>query len=87
MKTLELPTSGRTRDRRPVRPVWGEDGPRAAITDRDGVKVWNLATASEVVAIEGGGPGAASTLTPDGHTLVTASPDGVHAHSLPRRFE
>ncbi|MEO3871072.1 hypothetical protein ABGB18_19860 [Nonomuraea sp. B12E4] len=78
-----LPTEERV-DRVNLRPVWCGTEPRVPIVERDHVTVWNLATASPVLSVNVPGPRTATTLSPDGRTLVIASPDdGVHAHPLP----
>ncbi|MGI5207698.1 WD40 repeat domain-containing protein [Spirillospora sp. CA-108201] len=78
-----VPTDERV-DRINLRPVWCGGEPRVPIVDRNRVTVWNLATASAILTVDVPGPRIAATLTPDGRTLVIASPDdGVHAHPLP----
>ncbi|UZJ32735.1 WD40 repeat domain-containing protein [Streptomyces endophytica] len=78
-----LPTDRRV-DRINLRPVWCGAEPRVPIVDRNRVTVWNLASGSAVLSVRVPGPRTAATLTPDGRTLVIASPDdGVHAHPLP----
>ncbi|WP_310725316.1 hypothetical protein [Streptomyces sp. N2A] len=80
---LVLPTDQRV-DRTNLRPVWCGAEPRVPIVDRNRVTVWNLASGSTVLSVDAPGPRIAATLTPDGRTLVIASPvDGVHAHPLP----
>ncbi|MER6304815.1 hypothetical protein [Streptomyces sp. NPDC001657] len=78
-----LPTDQRV-DRINLRPVWCGAEPRVPIVDRNRVTVWNLTSGSTVLSVDVPGPRIAATLTPDGRTLVIASPDdGVHAHPLP----
>lgn len=78
-----LPTDQRV-DRINLRPVWCGAEPRVPIVDRHRVTVWNLASGSALLSMDIPGPRIAATLTPDGRTLVIASPDdGVHAHPLP----
>ncbi|WP_170843053.1 WD40 repeat domain-containing protein [Streptomyces oceani] len=78
-----LPTDERV-DRINLRPVWCGTEPRVPIVDRNRVTVWNLATATAILSVDVPGSRSAATLTPDGRTLVIASPDdGVHAHPLP----
>ncbi|MFI0452066.1 WD40 repeat domain-containing protein [Actinomadura sp. 6N118] len=78
-----LPTGERV-GRINLRPIWCGAEPRVPIVDPDRVTVWNIATASAVLSVDVPGPRIAATLTPDGRTLVIASPDdGVHAHPLP----
>jgi WD40 repeat protein len=78
-----VPTDERV-DRINLRPVWCGAEPRVPIVDRNRVTVWNLATASAMLTVDIAGALIAATLTPDGRTLVIASPDdGVHAHPLP----
>ncbi|MEU9498904.1 hypothetical protein [Streptomyces sp. NPDC048196] len=78
-----LPTGQRV-GRINLRPVWCGAEPRVPIVDRNRVTVWNLTSGSPVLSVDVPGPRIAATLTPDGRTLVIASPDdGVHAHPLP----
>ncbi|MFD8542988.1 hypothetical protein [Streptomyces sp. NPDC059649] len=78
-----LPTDQRV-DRINLRPVWCGAEPRVPIVDPHRVTVWNLASGSAILSVDVPGPRIAATLTPDGRTLVIASPDdGVHAHPLP----
>ncbi|MEU9122641.1 hypothetical protein AB0C96_22720 [Streptomyces sp. NPDC048506] len=78
-----LPTDERV-DRVNLRPVWCGAEPRVPIVGRGRVTVWNLGTASALRSVPVPGPRIAAALTPDGRTLVIASPDdGVHAHPLP----
>ncbi|GAB7029180.1 hypothetical protein AB0G35_12785 [Streptomyces sp. NPDC021749] len=78
-----LPTGQRV-GRINLRPVWCGNEPRVPIVDPNRVTVWNLASGTAVLSVEAPGPRIAATLTPDGRTLVIASPDdGVHAHPLP----
>ncbi|WP_030410883.1 WD40 repeat domain-containing protein [Streptomyces sp. NRRL S-1448] len=78
-----LPTDQRV-DRINLRPVWCGAEPRLPIVDRNRVTVWNLTSGSTVLSVDVPGPRIAATLTPDGRTLVIASPDdGVYAHPLP----
>ncbi|MFG3114609.1 hypothetical protein ACGF4C_09445 [Streptomyces sp. NPDC048197] len=78
-----LPTVQRV-DRINLRPVWCGAEPRVPIVDRNRVTVWHLTSGSTVLSVDVPGPRIAATLTPDGRTLVVASPDdGVHAHPLP----
>ncbi|MCG5213032.1 WD40 repeat domain-containing protein [Streptosporangium sp. KLBMP 9127] len=78
-----LPTDDRV-DRINLRPVWCGTEPFVPIVDPRRVTVWNLATASARLSVDAPGLRIAAALTPDGRTLVIASPDdGVRAHSLP----
>jgi hypothetical protein len=80
---LVLPTGERV-DRINLKPVWCGAEPRVAIVDEHRVTVWNLASASALLEVEAPGSQSAASLTPDGGTLLVASPDeGVHAHPLP----
>ena len=64
------------------RPVWTGSGPRVVLTGDRAVAVIDLATGSTLTEITIPRRSAASALTPDGRTLVTATPDGVQAHRL-----
>lgn len=65
-----------------ARPVWSAYGPRVAVRSGHTVTVWDLTAARPLHQVAGMGRDTSWNLTPDGAALITATPDGLHAHSL-----
>ncbi|WP_158920168.1 WD40 repeat domain-containing protein [Streptomyces sp. NBRC 109706] len=65
-----------------LRPVWGPDGPRAAVRAGRTVTVWQLDTGEPLCSVSDLGRSTAWSLTPDGRALVVATPAEVRGHDL-----
>ncbi|WP_326596802.1 hypothetical protein [Streptomyces sp. NBC_01803] len=65
-----------------VRPVWGADGPRAAVRAGRTVTVWDLKDGERLLSVPELGRSTAWTLTPDGRALVVATTAEVRAYHL-----
>ncbi|ONK11459.1 hypothetical protein [Streptomyces sp. MP131-18] len=65
-----------------VRPVWGAEGPRAAIRAGRTVTVWDLADGRSLLSVPDLGRSTAWALSPDGRALVVATPVEVRAYDL-----
>ncbi|MGK5529073.1 hypothetical protein [Streptomyces sp. URMC 129] len=65
-----------------VRPVWGENGPRAAVRAGRTVTVWDLKDGERLLSVPDLGRSTAWALTPDGRALVVATTAEVRAYHL-----
>jgi WD40 repeat protein len=65
-----------------ARPVWSANGPRVAVRSGHSVTVWELTGARPLHTVRGMERQHAWSLTPDGDTLITGTPDELSAHAL-----
>ncbi|SFD34233.1 hypothetical protein [Streptomyces aidingensis] len=65
-----------------ARPQWGTHGPRVAVRSGHTVTVWDLLLERPLHSVTGMGWETTWNLTPDGTEFLTATPEGVHSHSL-----